>query len=85
MLEGAAVARIERVNIPDDAELEILLRHVLTATSSNICSMLQDIRAGRNTEIAVLNQAITLRGERAGIATPLNQMLTSMVKALHPR
>ena len=84
MLEGAAVARIERVNIPDDSELEILWRQVLTATSSNICSMLQDIRAGRSTEIAVLNQAITTRGERAGIATPLNQMLTSMVKALHP-
>jgi len=83
MLEGAAVARIERVAIPDDAELEHLLRQVLTATASNICSMLQDIRAGRKTEIAVLNQAITARGERAGIATPLNQMLTSMVKALH--
>ena len=85
MLEGAAVARTERVNVPDDAELEILLRQVLTATSSNICSMLQDIRAGRNTEIAVLNQAITARGERAGLATPLNQMLTSMIKALHPQ
>lgn len=85
MLEGAAVARIERVNIPEDAELEILLRGVLTSTSSNICSMLQDIRAGRKTEIAVLNQAISMRGERAGIATPLNQMLSSMVKALHPQ
>ncbi|RPG72059.1 MAG: ketopantoate reductase family protein [Euryarchaeota archaeon TMED99] len=85
MLEGAAVARTERVNLPDDAELELLLRQVLTATASNICSMLQDIRAGRSTEIAVLNQAITARGERAGIATPLNQMLTSMIKALHPQ
>tara|TARA_Y100000766_G_scaffold282971_2_gene297454 strand:- start:9004 stop:9939 length:936 start_codon:yes stop_codon:yes gene_type:complete len=85
LLEGAAVARIERVNIPEDNELERLLRQVLTATSSNICSMLQDIRAGRTTEIAVLNQAITARGERAGIATPLNQMLTSMVIALHPQ
>jgi 2-dehydropantoate 2-reductase len=45
--------------------------------------MLQDIRAGRTTEISVLNQAIVLRGERAGIATPLNQMLVAMVNALH--
>tara|TARA_B110000444_G_scaffold73820_1_gene69436 strand:+ start:4638 stop:5573 length:936 start_codon:yes stop_codon:yes gene_type:complete len=83
MLEGAAVARIERVAIPDDAELEQHLRQVLTATSSNICSMLQDIRMGRETEISVLNQAIVIRGERAGIATPLNQMFVSMINALH--
>ena len=83
MLEGAAIARIERVAIPDDAELEQQLRQVLTATSTNICSMLQDIRAGRMTEISTLNQAIVIRGERAGIATPLNQMLVAMVNALH--
>ncbi len=83
MLEGAAVARMERVILPDDAELEQQLRQVITATSTNICSMLQDIRAGRNTEISVLNQAIVTRGERAGIATPLNQMLVAMVTALH--
>ena len=83
MQEGAAIARIERVAIPDDAELEQQLRQVLTATATNICSMLQDIRAGRMTEISSLNQAIVLRGERAGIATPLNQMLVAMVNALH--
>ena len=83
MLEGAAIARIERVAIPGDAELEQQLRQVITATSSNICSMLQDIRAGRMTEISALNQAIVVRGERAGIATPLNQMLVAMVNALH--
>ena len=82
MLEGAAVARIERVAIPSDAELEQQLRQVITATSTNICSMLQDIRAGRETEISALNQAIVLRGERAGIATPLNQMLVAMINAL---
>ena len=83
MQEGAAIARIERVAIPDDAELEQQLRQVLTATATNICSMLQDIRAGRMTEISSLNQAIVLRGERAGIATPLNKMLVAMVNALH--
>ncbi len=83
MLEGASVARIEGVSLPDDAELEAQLREVLIATSGNICSMLQDIRSGRTTEISVLNQAIVERGERAGVATPLNQMLSSMITALH--
>jgi 2-dehydropantoate 2-reductase len=45
--------------------------------------MLQDLRSGRKTEISVLNQAIVERGERAGLATPLNQMLVAMVTALH--
>ncbi|MDG1555385.1 MAG: ketopantoate reductase family protein [Candidatus Poseidoniaceae archaeon] len=83
MLEGAAVARLERVFLPSDSELEEQLRHVLMATSSNMCSMLQDLRSGRKTEISVLNQAIVERGERAGLATPLNQMLVAMVTALH--
>lgn len=83
MLEGAAVARQERVFLPSNSELEEQLRHVLMATSSNMCSMLQDLRSGRKTEISVLNQAIVERGERAGIATPLNQMLVAMVTALH--
>jgi 2-dehydropantoate 2-reductase len=83
MVEGASVARMEGVSLPDDAQLEQNLRKVLEATSNNICSMLQDIRAGRKTEISVLNQAIVERGERAGIATPLNQMLSSMITALH--
>ena len=83
MLEGAAVARLERVSLPSNSELEEQLRHVLMATSSNMCSMLQDLRSGRKTEISVLNKAIVERGERAGIATPLNQMLVAMVTALH--
>lgn len=83
MLEGAAVARQERVFLPSNSELEEQLRHVLMATSSNMCSMLQDLRSGRKTEISVLNQAIVERGERAGLATPLNQMLVAMVTALH--
>ena len=83
MLEGASVARQERVVLPSDAELEEQLRQVLLATSSNMCSMLQDLRNGRKTEISVLNQAIVERGERAGLATPLNQMLVAMITALH--
>jgi 2-dehydropantoate 2-reductase len=45
--------------------------------------MLQDLRNGRKTEISVLNQAIVERGERVGLATPLNQMLVAMITALH--
>ena len=84
MLEGAQIARQERVYLPDDQALEGRLEEVLQATSENHCSMLQDVRAGRGTEIAYLNQAVVERGERIGVRAPMNQMLSAMVEALTP-
>ena len=84
MLEGARIARQERVLLPDDLELEQRLQQVLEATAGNHCSMLQDVRAGRITEIAFLNRAVVERGERIGVAAPLNQMLSAMIEALTP-
>ncbi len=45
-------------------------------------SMLQDIEAGRRTEIDFINGKIIEYGVRAGIATPFNTTLRSLVKAL---
>ena len=44
-------------------------------------SMLQDVEAGRQTEIEVINGAIVAAGERAGIATPFNSAMVWMVEA----
>ena len=82
MLEGANVARSEGVLLADDEELVNRLRNVLEQTNSNFCSMLQDIRAGRGTEINSLNAEICRRGEMLGIPTPLNQILTSLIQNL---
>ena len=84
MLEGARVARQEGAILPDDLELEQQLQAVLHATSENNCSMLQDVRTGRMTEIAYLNQAVVERGERIGMRAPMNQMLSAMIEALTP-
>jgi 2-dehydropantoate 2-reductase len=46
--------------------------------------MLQDVRTGRMTEIAYLNQAVVERGERIGMRAPMNQMLSAMIEALTP-
>jgi 2-dehydropantoate 2-reductase len=43
-------------------------------------SMLQDVEAGRATEIDFLNGAIVSFGERYGIETPLNRALTALIK-----
>jgi 2-dehydropantoate 2-reductase len=44
--------------------------------------MLQDIEANRQTEIDYINGKIIEYGERAGIPTPFNTTLRSLVKAL---
>ena len=84
MLEGASIARAERVSLPDDIELEHHLQRVLESTAENQCSMLQDVRAGRTTEVAYLNQAVVERGERIGVRAPMNHMLSAMIEALTP-
>ena len=43
-------------------------------------SMLQDVEAGRETEIDFLNGAIVVFGERYGVDAPLNRVLTQLIK-----
>jgi len=55
---------------------------VAEATAENYNSMLQDLKAGRRTEIDYINGAIARFGEETGVATPLNRLLTSLIKGL---
>jgi 2-dehydropantoate 2-reductase len=48
-------------------------------------SMLQDIEAGRRTEVDFINGKIIEYGARAGLATPFNTTLRALVKALEPK
>ena len=82
MLEGATIARAESVRLDEDAVLIDRLRNVLEKTSTNYCSMLQDIKAGRETEINSLNAEICRRGEMFGIPTPLNELLSTIIQNL---
>ena len=82
MMEAANVARILGVVIDEDHELISRLHSVLDSTADNICSMLVDVKAGRETEIDMLCGQIVSRGEKIGIPTPLNSMLLSQIKSL---
>lgn len=82
--EASAVAVMERVDHPDERDFEERLRNVLERTRDNTCSMLQDIKAGRMTEIDALNRAIVERAEHHGLSVPINQMLASLIEACHP-
>ena len=44
--------------------------------------MLQDIEAGKKTEIEYMNGAIVRHGEQLGIDIPVNSFLTDMVFSL---
>lgn len=59
-----------------------LLRQVCTATAANRSSMLQDVLAGRPTEIEALNAQVVSRGAAHGIPTPVNHFLTRLLRAL---
>jgi len=43
--------------------------------------MLQDVMRGNRTEIDALNGAIARLGEETGVPTPVNSMLTQLIKA----
>jgi 2-dehydropantoate 2-reductase len=48
-------------------------------------SLALDLRAGRRTEIDVINGAIPRVGQSLGIATPVNETVTALVRALESR
>ena len=82
MLEGAKIARLIGIDIGSDLELIQNLHHVLTTTSDNTCSMLVDVKLGKETEIDSLCGQIVERGEQLGTPTPLNSILLAQIKSL---
>jgi len=81
--EGAAVARAEGVRLGEEDPAEAALA-TARATADNRCSMLQDLAAGRRTEIEYLNGAIAARAETHGVAVPANRAVAALVRLLSP-
>lgn len=83
MIVGEALALIDKLGIklPVDDVLGYV-RRVAEATGNNISSMLQDVRAGRRTEIDFINGAIVRLARENDIDAPVNSLLTLLVKGL---
>ncbi len=60
-----------------------LVMQVCAATAANVSSMLSDVRTGRQTEIDWINGGVSGLARRLGIASPLNDAVTTLVKQLH--
>ncbi|MCU6709490.1 2-dehydropantoate 2-reductase [Paenibacillus sp. J5C_2022] len=54
---------------------------ICEATSGNRSSMLSDVQAGRETEIAFINGAIAAKGRELRMPTPLNDALIAIIQA----
>lgn len=83
--EAIRVIRAERqfALAPDGATYvqKTLTPFVLPKAAAHRSSMLQDVEAGRRTEIDYLNGAVVRMGLRHGIATPGNDAVASLVRA----
>ena len=63
-----------------DKFLEVFYEKLIPPTSAHYPSMLADIRRGK-TEIDSLNGAIVELGRKYGVPTPINSVITELVKA----
>lgn len=55
-------------------------KRILLPTYHHRASMLQDLERGRRTEVDAINGEVSRRGRRYGIATPVNDALTRLVR-----
>lgn len=78
--EAQAVARAAGLTLKGDPAAR--LRQVCADTAANRSSMLQDILAGRLTEIEALNAQVATRGRALGLPTPVNDLLTLLLRAV---
>jgi 2-dehydropantoate 2-reductase len=80
--EGVRVARANELMLGPDYYIDC--HDYIKDAGHHKPSMLQDIEAKRPTEIDYINGKIIEYGERAGVPTPFNTTLRSLVKALEP-
>ena len=80
--EGKAVVAAQEIEL--DADPEELIDHAAKpeVAYDHKASMLQDVEARRQTEIDYLNGGIVRFGREHAVATPLNEMITALVKGL---
>ncbi len=77
--EGVAVANASGIAIPAQPIHD--LTHVsVTDHADHEASMLQDVKAGRRTEVDAINGAIVEAARAAGVAAPLTETLWRLVK-----
>ena len=86
LLDAAEIIAEEATSVAREIGIELggMRRAILetaTATKGNRSSMLQDLDAGRPTEVAAIHEAVLEAGEQAGIATPATRVVAALIRA----
>ncbi|MBP1156292.1 2-dehydropantoate 2-reductase [Paenibacillus sp. PvR098] len=81
--EGTALAAALRIELDPDLWEQLL--EVCRRTSANRSSMLQDVLAGRPTEIDAINGGLLKKAESVGLFMPAHQAVYQLMKALEGR
>jgi len=78
--EGVAVAGALGIEL--DSDPEKLIDHAREVAYNHKASMLQDVQAGRQTEVAALNGGIVAFGAANHVPTPLNAAIWALIEGL---
>jgi len=81
--ECLAVARSAGVTVPGDTWDEV--QHIARSMPDQLSSTAQDLARRKQSEIDHLNGYVLRKGEEAGIATPVNRVLHTLIKLLESR
>jgi 2-dehydropantoate 2-reductase len=79
--EAVKVVKRKRIKLGYDDPIQ-KVESVCKATGANVSSMLQDVLNGKRTEIEFINGAIVRQAKALGIPTPVNEVLTSLVRTI---
>jgi 2-dehydropantoate 2-reductase len=79
--EAVKVVKRKRIKLSYDDPIQ-KVESVCKATAGNVSSMLQDVLNGKRTEIDFINGAIVRHAKALGIPTPINEVLTNLVKTI---
>ncbi|MDA8195025.1 MAG: 2-dehydropantoate 2-reductase [Thermaerobacter sp.] len=82
LAEGLQVARAAGIPLADHRELLAEAAALAQTTGDNLSSMLQDVRAGRPTEILAINGYIVRMGRQNGLDTPVQHALVRLIESI---
>jgi 2-dehydropantoate 2-reductase len=79
--EVIAIAQKAGIDLhPDD--IDKYVKVIETLSSEGKTSMLQDVEAGRKTEVEIFAGTVISLGEEYGVATPVNETMYNLIKAI---
>lgn len=78
VVKTATAAGIKLPFLPEQAAAQAM--RAAEVNAHNICSMLQDLRRNRLTEIEAINGAVVKMAEKLGLEVPVNRTLTELIR-----